>query len=92
MTTRRAMRGGAWTHVAQHVRCAAHDAYVPDHIFARFSFRPVAKALPPVSLRVLRGGSGFNDAQYVRCAIRHALGSGSRSSSIGFRPVAKAKP
>jgi formylglycine-generating enzyme required for sulfatase activity len=90
MTTDRVLRGGSWILDVRHVRCARRYDYDQDNRNAIFGFRPVAKAIPPDSLRVLRGGSWILYAQYVRCAYRRASEPGFRLTFSGLRPVAKA--
>jgi formylglycine-generating enzyme required for sulfatase activity len=92
VTPKHMLRGGSWLHLAQGVHCVSRSAFEHHLGYYYFGFRPVAKALPPDSLRVLRGGSWILYAQYVRCAYRRASEPGFRLLFSGLRPVAKAKP
>jgi formylglycine-generating enzyme required for sulfatase activity len=90
MSILRIRRGGTYAHIAQAVRCAYHNACVPNHRLPGFGFRPVAEANPN-NLRVYRGGFWLHDVDAVRCAQRFRNTTDRRISSVGFRPVAKVK-
>lgn len=90
MTTRRILRGGAWSHLF--VRCASHLATDAVRCDGFYGFRPVAKAIPADSARVARGCCWFSIAQTVRCAIPLPAAPTARYPFLGLRPVAKAKP
>jgi formylglycine-generating enzyme required for sulfatase activity len=90
MITKRVLRGGSWIFDARYVRCALRIASGPILRVGSCGCRPVAKALPPDSLRILRGGSWVLDARRVRCAIRDPFDPDRRDADLGLRPVAKA--
>lgn len=91
-TDRRLVRGGSWILNVGDGRCACRYAFSPGFRYSDLGLRPVAKALPPDSLRILRGGSWVLDARRVRCAIRDPFDPDRRDADLGLRPVAKAKP
>lgn len=91
-TDRRLVRGGSWILNVGDGRCACRYAFSPGFHYSDLGLRPVAKAIPPDSLRILRGGSLLSDARLARCAFRNTSSPGIHYVFLGLRPVAKAKP